>query len=339
MPSARVLAALLCEQFDQDELELLREDPLEAIELVVPEVTANLVEHDPAQPGCSLEGHYHEATRNITVQRAVSRRRTRFTALHEFGHDQARRHPDVARTIAQLSAAAGRRFEEEIVNAFAASILIPDEVVDAVLEDKPSTADAVIQLFHDPRVAGSREACCVRVAQRMLGEGYVVLAEDGIIRFCATVGSAYRVARGVEQDEAHLIRRASKVGRATDNNVTLRHATGTLTPLYAGQAVADEGYVFAVLTDATNLPWGGWLPPRSRAWGEPPEIWCQECDEVTEAWQRCETDPSHRVCSSCGWCECRTPTAKTPEKTCKSCFLPKHVDLFNEDSEICSDCL
>lgn len=245
----------------------------------------------------------------------------------------------MARAIAQLSEAAGRRFEEEIVNAFAASILIPDEVVDAVLEDKPPTADAVVQLFHDPRVAGSREACCLRVAQRMRGEGYVILAEDGIIRFCATVGGTYSVARGTEQDEANLIRRAADTGRATDNNVTLRHASGALSPAYAGQAVADEGYVFAVLTDATNLPWGGWIPPRSRAWGEPPEIWCQECDEVTEAWQRCETDPSHRVCSICGWCECRAPNAKVPEKTCRSCFLPKHVELFTGGSEICDDCL
>lgn len=340
MTRTLALAELLCAEFDPDELDLLREDALEAIPIVVPEITLRVVDYDPSQDDCGIEGHYDESTRTITVRRSTSRRRTWFTSLHELGHDRARQHPDVARAIAQLSPDAGRRFEEEIANAFAATILIPNEVLDAVMGDKEPTAVAVVELFRDDRVHGSREACCVRVAQRMTGNGYLVLAEGGIVRFCAVAGTAYRVARGAAQEPGHLLERAAEHGRATDNRVTLRHRSGAHTPPFAGQAVSDGPYVFAVFTDATNLPWGGWIPPRdSRPADGPPEMWCEECDEIVEAWQRCDTDPSHRVCGVCGWCECRVPKAKIKERTCKVCTIPKHIDLFDEHPEICRDCV
>lgn len=340
MSRALSLAEVLCAGFDRDELDLLREDALEAIPIVVPDVTLRIVDYDPSGDDCGIEGQYDESTRTIRVQCASSRRRTWFTALHELGHDQARRHPEVARAIAQLSADAGRRFEEEVANSFAAAVLIPNEVLEEVMGDKAPTAVAVVELFRDDRVHGSREACCVRAAQRMSGAGYVVLAEGGVVRFCAVAGGAYRVARGAVQDPAHLLRRAAEHGRATDYHVTLRHASGHPTPAFAGQAVADGLYVFAVLTDATQLPWGDWLPPRdSRPADGAPEIWCEQCDEITEAWHRCDSDSRHRVCGVCGWCDCRAPKAKLKERTCNSCTLAKHVDLFDEHPEICRDCI
>lgn len=340
MSSALALAEVLCTAFDADELDLLREDALEAISIVTPEITLRIVDQAPGDDSCDVEGHYDEVGRTVIVRRATSRRRTWFTTLHELGHDRARRHPEVARAIAQLSLDAGRRYEEDIANAFAAKILIPDEVLDAVMGDGEPTAVAVAELFGDTRVQGSREACCVRVAQRMRGNGYVVLAEGSTVRFCATVGSTYRVARGATQDQGHLLERAAEQGLATDNHVVLRHGSGATTPPFAGQAVSDGKYVLAVLTDATNLPWGGWVPPRdTQPSSGPPEIWCYECDEIVEAWQRCDTDQSHRVCAVCNWCACRASKAKLRERTCKECTVPKHIELFNEHPEICRDCL
>lgn len=340
MSSALALAEVLCAAFDADELDLLREDALEAIPIVTPEITLRIVDQDPGEDSCGVEGHYDEVSRTVVVRRATSRRRTWFTALHELGHDRARRHPEVARSIAQLSPDAGRRYEEEVANAFAAKILIPDYVLDAVIGNHAPTAVAVADLFSHDRVQGSREACCVRVAQRMTGRGYVILAEGSTIRFCATVGNTYPVARGAIQDPGHLLERAADRRRATDNSVVLRHVSGTTTPPFAGQAVSDGKYVFAVLTDSTNLPWGGWVPPRdSQPSSGPPEIWCHECDEIVEAWQRCDVDQSHRVCGVCSWCACRAPKAKLKERTCKKCTLSKHVGLFDEHPEICRDCL
>ena len=93
MPSA--LAKMLCDKLTVDELEILREDPFEAIPLIEPAISIDLVSYEPGE-GCSVEGLYHESSRSITVQQAASRRRTCFTAIHEFGHDRARHDKDVA---------------------------------------------------------------------------------------------------------------------------------------------------------------------------------------------------------------------------------------------------
>jgi hypothetical protein len=333
----RALAATLCSTFDEDELDLLREDPFEAMSLVVPDVRIELVDRLNATD-CSVEGVYAESSRSITVQRAASFRRTRFTALHELGHDQARHSDDVAREIAQLTEEAGRRLEEKIADAFAAAVLIPESAVDDVLAGRAPKAQDVVDLFNHPGVAGSREACCVRMAQRMEGRGYVVLAEGDKVRFCATVGDVYRVARGASQPVGHLILKAADRGTAHDDNTRLRHISGGETPEFYGQAVSDDVYVFAVLTDSNTPPWGEWRPPRRTA-ASAPEMFCPDCDEISEAWARCDVDPSHRVCSTCTWCECRVPKVRVAEKRCGSCGTLKRVDLFEDGSELCVDCV
>jgi hypothetical protein len=331
------LANTLYGRLSVDELDLLREDPFEAIPLIDPAVKIRLVSHEPGE-GCSVEGMYYEPTRSITVQRATSGRRSRFTAIHEFGHDRARHDMEVARFLASMSDVISRRAEERIADAFAAAVLIPDHVVDEVLDGRAPTAHHLVTLFHQDDVGGSREACCVRIAQRMRGDGYVVLAEGGVLRFCITVGAAYSIRRGTDQSQVGLLRAALANGSATDPITRLQFPDGRFTGEYAGQAVNDDLYVFAVLTDSTTPPWGGWIAPR-RVEGEAPEIFCAECDEVTQAWKRCDTDTSHRVCSICGWCECRVPQVKVPEKNCDTCTQRKRIDLFPDAGSTCKDCL
>lgn len=337
MPDARTLARTLCNNLTADELEILRDDPFEAIPIIDPAVQIDLVSYEPAAD-CSVEGLYQEATRSITVQRAASRRRTRFTAIHEFGHDRARHDTDVARYLASLAGNASRTSEERAADAFAAAVLIPDGAVDEVLHGNAPTTRHIIELFHRDDVAGSREACCVRIAERMRGEGYVIVAEGDRLRFCATVGGAFPIRRGTAQGEVALLRRAAESGSATDENTRLQFPDGRFTGEYAGQAITDDIYTFAVLVDSTTPPWGGWVAPR-RIDSDAPEVLCAECDEFTEAWKRCETDPSHRVCSACGWCECRAARVNAPEKTCDTCTTLKRLDLFPDGGTTCRDCV
>lgn len=337
MPDVRMLARTLCDKLTADELEGLRDDPFQAIPIIDAAVHIELVSHEPGE-GCSVEGLYHEPTRSITVQRAESGRRTRFTAIHEFGHDRARHDVEVARHLASLGGTLSRTREERIADAFAAAVLIPDDAVDDVLQGKAPTARHVIELFHRADVAGSREACCVRIAQRMSGQGYVVIAEGDRLRFCATVGDAFPIRRGAAQGEVRLLRRAADSGSATDESARLQYPDGRFTGEYAGQAITDDIHTFAVLTDSTTPPWGGWIAPR-RTDGDAPEAWCAECDEITEAWQRCETDASHRVCSTCGWCECRISRVKVQEKICDTCTTLKRLDLFPDGGPTCRDCV
>ena len=334
-----LLGAGLAASFSVDDCRHLSEDPIANIPVLVPGVTVHL-QDDAISGWCDVEGLYEEKTRSITVQRALSPRRTKFTTLHELGHDQARRDVDVARRLARAGDDAGRRLEEKIADAFAAEILIPTEVVDEVFGPGAPTARAVVELFQHDRTGGSREACCVRAAQRFGHNGYVVLAAGDQIRFCAAVGTAYRVRRGSQQRQDHLIVKAAERRYAVSDHVRLRHPSGSETPEFSGQAVADGDYVFAVLTDATSPPWGGWNPPRDRTdrAAVAPELDCPDCDTATEAWTRCEVQPSHRVCGECGCCECKKPKGKIAEKRCMNCFTTKRVDLFDDGSSVCRDC-
>ena len=119
MSSALALAEVVYAAFDADELDLLREDALEAIPIVTPEITLRIVDQDPGEDSCGIEGHYDEASRTVVVRRATSRRRTWVTTLHELGHDRARGHPEVASASAQLALDAGRRDGEGMANASA----------------------------------------------------------------------------------------------------------------------------------------------------------------------------------------------------------------------------
>lgn len=79
------LAVTLVSGFEDFELDLLREDPVDAIPLLAPEVTVEITSFS-ASGSCSVEGLYQEQTRVISVQPAMSGRRTKFTMLHEFAH-------------------------------------------------------------------------------------------------------------------------------------------------------------------------------------------------------------------------------------------------------------
>ena len=336
MAEAERLAQLLCEALTESELVRLRDDPIGAIPEVVPGVQIQLAASVDGFD-CSVPGRYVRANRHISVESSTSARRTKFTALHELGHDQAQRHGGVALRLAQLRDA-GLRLEEKIADAFAAMILIPALAVDEVLGQRAPTAHDVVKLFEHDEVSGSREACCVRIAQRMSGNGYVLLCQENLILFCAPVGSEIRIRRRTPQDDGHLITRAA-TGRAhTDNYVRLRHATGTFTPEFSGQAVAAGGYVFAVLTDASTLPWGGFRLPRTGDAARPqlPEIWCEDCDDACDAGRRCDRDRSHWVCGRCGWCECRRPLP-VAEKTCTECWQIKAAHLFPDGGDVCEE--
>lgn len=337
MPDARALARLLCDTLTGDQLSHLRSDPIAAIPSIVPEITVTVVDDEPGD-GCSIEGLYQQATRTILVRRAMSGRRTKFTAIHEFGHDRARNVVDVARRLASMRVDVSRRFEERIADAFAAAVLIPDAAVDSVLDGERPTARHVVDLFHRTDVDGSREACSVRLAQRMTGDGYVVIIEGSTLRFCASVGGAARIARDADQSDVGLFRRARQNGIAVEPEARLQFPDGRFTGQFGAQAVQDGEYTFAVFTDATSPPWGGaWTPPRSRV-GDAPEIVCDECDEVTEAWERCVTDPEHRICGICGWCTCRRTRGSVPHRTCDVCGSTKRADLFDCDGTVCCDC-
>jgi hypothetical protein len=332
----RTLGESLCEPYDDEQRVWLAADPVAAISSLT-DLTIKVCEpEDFGQSNCSVEGLYFERQRRITVMRTGARR-TKFTLLHELGHDRARHTDSTAEVLATIPAGSTRKFEERIADSFAAELLVPNAVADALLEGRPPTAGDVADLCD--LVEGSMEACCVRMVQRLGAGGCVILAEGSVVRFCAVTGDAFRIRRETDQGQDHLLAAASRHGSAVADQVRLWHPSGVGTREYGGQAVSRDGFVFGVFTEATTPPWGGWRAP-----GDPNpvgvEVLCGGCARDVIAWVRCDICGGMRCPrEDCLWCSCLGPTrVVVAERRCESCFLLKRVDLFPAAGAICSDC-
>lgn len=221
---------------------MLSEDPLEAVRRW-PGITLQL--RSDAEPfgKCSVAGSYFEDRGLITVARSASKGRQKFTALHELGH-HLQRHDESLVKILASEPDAGFLLEEDICDGFAAEVLLPTHYVDEVIGERGPTAGEIVELFKTSQA--SREACCVRGAQHIVGPGHVMLSsQDGVARFTAS-SSAYRVARNTPQDGNEVISSAVRWGSAK-RETRVRYASGVLSEPFHGDAVTDGDYIFAVM--------------------------------------------------------------------------------------------
>jgi Zn-dependent peptidase ImmA (M78 family) len=116
----------------REQREWLATNPAEAIPALT-DLTVEICEPEEfGTSNCSAEGLYFSRRRHITAMR-TGPRRTKFTLLHELGHDHARRTDQTAEALAGMGALSAR-FEERIADAFAAEILVPSADVEALLD-------------------------------------------------------------------------------------------------------------------------------------------------------------------------------------------------------------
>lgn len=311
-------AARLRSALDADALGLLADDPLPAIPQLF-DVRLELTDVDPRASGCSVHGTYFDDPPRITVVATASLRRRNFTALHELAHHLIALDDDLADALVVLPR--GREAEEAVCDTFSASVLIPAGVLDATIPPAGPSAADVVGLYQ--RTQASRSACCAATARRLSGEGYVVLADrDGTIRYAAQAHPSFVIPPGTPQPANGVVARAGRTGRLRGQG-TLTYATGTQSPTFHADAVADGEYVFAVLTHG-KPPWGGLdiLPddgPRGR------HTTCANCDRDFEAYGRpCAACGDDR-CPFCKQCGCRWGPR---EATCPYCGLLANAELI-----------
>lgn len=287
-----------------------------------------------ATSACPVEGRYDEDLGRIVVAPGVHDRREAFTLLHELGHHLAYQVDDVADF---LEAEATEDAEEDFADAFAAAVLLPDELVARHITSAGPDAAAVCALFTDPDCRASREACAVAAAQRLQGSGYVVVADlDGAVRFAARSRTPYRISRHTAQPPDSLLARAGRAGHARAEAATLHYRTGNTSDPHAADAVRDGAYVFGVFT--TGRPaWAGalWIPAVD---GPPVEqVTCPSlaCGHEWDAVGRpCRDCREHR-CPACDRCGCDRSSAP-PSGLCSSCFL--YVPAGQLADGVCADC-
>jgi hypothetical protein len=314
----------------------LSHDPVEVLR-AWPAVNYREVPLAAAGGRCSVAGAYYgtEQPPLLTVADAASRGRRAFTALHELGHHLQQSDLDLADTV-DLHSDSSEIFEDTACDAFAADILLPDELVARHLPGGTPTADHIVAL-HASSVA-SRAAVCVRAAQHLTAPGHVLLLDgEGIVQFAAS-HLMPRPARGSNQSHAPVIGQAltdlTGRGRAR-GRARLRYRDGIEGDELYVQAAPIDGYLVVVAV-ADHAPWEhGFTLPLAQT--GPRAIWriCEhfECGREFRTFDAACARCGVPACTECRRCRC-APAVK--EKPCPGCFTVYPLTYF--DGDRCRDC-
>lgn len=283
--------------------------------------------------GCSVAALYsgQETPPRISVLRDTSEGRRNFSLLHEFGHHLCSRVTAVAATLWELPDDEEGSFEEDLVDAFAAAILLPTDIVSSIFA-VGVTAASVIRLWRS--TTASREACCVAAAHRLPAPGYVMLLEpNGRSQFAARHGDVLPIARGSVQSATRL-QSAVRGGIARGVDRPTFHS-GVAGPQMHLDAGAAGGYTFAVwVTDSPAWPSLS-APLDTVPVGH--DGHCSDCGEDFKSWKKpCDTC-GEALCPQCGACDC-APGGERPvaNRLCTSCFLSLPLTAFLGDSTTCN---
>jgi hypothetical protein len=313
----------------------LGQDPLTELESW-PEIQIELVSERQDGSRCSVAGSYRDGTQPpvLVVGASRSRRRRGFTALHELGHHLQQTDPVLGQQL--FSRQDSERLEDEACDAFAARVLLPDELMTIHTDGHGPTASDVVELFD--RSQASREACCVRAAEMLAGAGVVVLLDaKGTVLFAAPRGFI-PPARGSDQSATPLISAALRTGGVVQRDRTfVAYRTGTSEELYGQAAWCDDEYLIAVL-GLDNVGWRRFAAPRPGTGTFRSGSWwtCETCGEVFGV-----AEAPCGVCGEprCGDGHCGCTAARTQrERVCTRCFLSLAPSRFDGASTTCRDC-
>jgi len=280
---------------------------------------------------CSIAGIYlpDAVPPEIGVLASLSRARTNFSALHEFGH-HLQGFPELVDELGEQPDR-GRALEEMASDAFAAKVLIPDDLLRRHLGTGTPTAPQVAAL-HAAGTA-SRAAVCVAAARQLESPGHVLLIDDyGIVDFSASY-IEFPLRRGLAEGDAEVLKKfANSSARAVDAESRFTYRGGAQGPVLFAQATDMKGYTVVVAV-ADKAPWRAIsLSSRDQQvrlrWHT-----CERCEYEFQITLRCE-QCNQPKCPECDWCDCKIQK----ERDCHECFLRKPATQFEEGSDICRDC-
>lgn len=276
------------------------------------------------------------ASSKLVMYRPTHSARDQFTLCHEAGHlifeigD-----PGCMDWVADQDEP--ERVLEQLCDAVAALLLIPDELIVELLAGAPPSAELMAELRTS--TVASRTACLIALARYIPCEGFAVaVAPDSDLVFHASRTSDTRPYpwRGDRIPDAHPLRRP-EVG------VKLRSwwpdAVGTRRVFYQSTYDdPDDGWRYALF--AANDLWGvstlhiDDLPPEDR--GYDGHVRCHCGYRGPTRWYPCETCGESQ-CPKCGECACQRRDRTDPWVTCTSCGHASRQHNVDDDGW-CVDC-
>ncbi|MFF9565187.1 ImmA/IrrE family metallo-endopeptidase [Leifsonia sp. NPDC014704] len=335
---AKDQAALILEEFNRqapDQLDALRADPIAWLE-AWPQV--ELVQLEPNRvPGssdeCVVDGTYVGASTPPRIGvGGGTQTRTQFTALHELGHHLQMTGDALLDALGERSDL-GRSLEEAASDAFAAAVLIPEDIAKQYLGVGTPAAAAIAELWKQLPHA-SRQAVLVRAAQALTSDGHVLLLNaEGGVEFAACRG-AIRLPRLSDQSKTALWRAGRSNTSGTWTSRT-RFRYGQLEAgdtFYAQAASIGAGYQ-VVVAAVEKVPWMFSVnQPEYHRYGR--EAYCERCTEEFFATSFCG-DCSQPVCPRCNRCGCGGGLA---EFTCKRCGFIRSPGEASAVEGVCTEC-
>ncbi|GAA2392049.1 ImmA/IrrE family metallo-endopeptidase [Dactylosporangium salmoneum] len=307
-------------------------DPVTVIP-TVDNIIIDWVEPAALGDGCSVAALYSgtETPPRISVLRDASQGRRNFSLLHEFGHHLCAQVAEVSAALWKLPDGDEGPFEEDLVDEFAAAILLPADIVNQTFA-QGVTAAAVLQLWR--HTTASREACCVAAARHLSAPGYVMLVEPGgRSQFAARQGDVLPIARDSRQSGTRL-RAAVRAGiaRGVDRPT---YASGVAGQQMYLDARTTGGYTFAVwVTDSPA--WQTLLAPLD-AGPVGHDGHCSDCGKDFQTWKKPCSTCGEPFCPDCGACDC-APGGRRPvaNRICTSCFQSLPLAAFDGGSTTCN---
>lgn len=332
------LAMVLEQRLADSYLEQLGRDPVGAVRSMGIRIRAGEVLSVTDECGC--DGMYVRGSPpTILYLPTPGSRRENFTVAHELAHHLIRESDDVNSTLADIGDDGGVQAEERLCDAFAGRVLIPDQAIDRVLEKRHPEAVDVLALY--AQSAGSREACAVRLAERLPCFGYIALldATRREVRFASPSPQCeYRWSPGTQISPGHPVWQARQSGQSFRGEGPIEW--GSFKRNVWIDAIRERNTVIAVF--AAERHWsspglsllGGTGPTKPR-----PTLLsgtCRHCGAESWGYKACDKcgDPWCKRCKKCG---CGAPSER-PHKTCSRCKLTRATSQFEKGSEICRDC-
>ncbi len=295
-----------------------------------------LVPDSQTDERCSVAGGYVHTTvpPTLSVTDSLSPGRRSFTALHELGHHLQKNNVVLARAVRSQPADTDA-FEDAACDAFAARVLITDDMLEAFRTDRSPSAATLVRLFDETQA--SRAACCARVVEHLGATGVVAVFDDtGRVMFARGHGNVIAPARGTDQSQSPLIKAAlaSSTGAQRDRTCFTYRSGSRSSEMYGDAAWAGNYLMLVAVLDRPG--WKPFAPSRDlpRAYVPRLDGWCEICQQPFTVTDRCT------LCGQ-GWCpvgHCGCSTAK--EKTCDRCFCVKHISQFRAPAaSTCKECL
>lgn len=306
--AAQVTAMIAVWRSRDGEIEALTLDAFDALTQRTDITVVRVPEFVPAdaQLDCSVAGGYRESPPTLVVTQSMSMRRQHFTLLHELGHHLQR--TDLTLGEAVLAHPEADLFEEAACDAFAARILLPDDMVASVLGADGPNARSAVELFALSNA--SRAAISVRLAGLLVSAGVVtVIDETGTVTFAAARGGLFPPRRTSDQTTNPVVRtmleRRDDAEVITRNDAHIRYSNGgTSNTLYGQAAWVGDRMIMLMVEEAA--PWLPYSPPRD---GTATFVKVQ-VEERTEP----------------------------PTRLCESCWLVKHPTQFDIGADVCKEC-